>query len=508
MRTPGVRKNWVFAGAHGVCRRTFAAAGIIVAVLSSGEAQAFRTLSDLPEFSGAASGIRWEDARVPIHVNLEAPSGTSLEEWENGILAGLNVWSLVDCSGVVFDYRGITSEPAQYGDLRNTVQWVGAGWATYGFDPNAAAVTDLRVEEVGDSWRIVEADVYINGEHFTWTTAETAAGVDRSIVSVMAHEGGHLLGLAHPCEIDPTDGAPDCSEEFPADATMYPYYDPAQNSLSDDDITGVCSLYAGADCGNSGCESGLFCTPSGCQPLCGGRVCTENESCVDEVCVFATDACDGDTCQQSSSCARDVDCGEDSSCVEGFCTPGSGEDGDPCSSARECAGGACTADGYCSTTCATANECGTDETCDARQSACVSNKQPYGAVCSESDECIGDECLDGFTDEPVCTRRCGEGHASCPAGWLCDLVEGRAVCTPLEAGGGGVQCSVSRPTSRTDGGLAALGCLLGLAAAARFRARSRRRLVRTTGRCSSQSMANRSAAAGTRVGGTSCGGTQ
>src|SRR6185503_12265255 len=103
--------------------------------------------------------------------------------------------------GPVFGYGGNTYVHASAADSENTIEWVSSGWATRGFDPQAAAVSDVQfAKSDAGGWQIVEADLYINGENFTWGLAGDNGHGTRDLYSVLTHEAGHLIGLLHPCE--------------------------------------------------------------------------------------------------------------------------------------------------------------------------------------------------------------------------------------------------------------------------------------------------------------------
>jgi hypothetical protein len=61
---------------------------------------------------------------------------------------------------------------------------------------------------------------------------------------VLAHELGHALGLAHPCEIIGENGAPLCTST--PMSLMHPRYDPRAFALTEDDDEGTCWLYPDA----------------------------------------------------------------------------------------------------------------------------------------------------------------------------------------------------------------------------------------------------------------------
>jgi hypothetical protein len=239
---------------------------------------------------------------------------------------------------------------------------------------------------------------------------------------------------------------------------MYPFYEPVQTELLEDDYAGICHLYP--ECEVSGCGEGFSCTPEGCRLECGDTQCTADEYCVE------------------GSCLSSAECELAGCFVE---TP---EWLVGCEATAECPDGLCSEDGSCAIACASDDDC-------ARGAACVFSEDPdvsgycdtsplkaLGEACQESTQCADGECLSGARGQPLCTRTCGERERSCPVDWSCDDVDGRSVCVPPRAPRG---CSVRAvaTSERPHSWLAALPLLL---VAWRKRGSARRR--RSKGFCS------------------------
>jgi hypothetical protein len=164
----------------------------------------------------------------------------------------------------------------------NVVYWVEAGWkSNRKFDPMAAAITTVFfVEKKGDSrdGRILDADMELNGEFFTWSSNGGAGKTD--IDNTVTHELGHVMGLDHPC-YDPNstlprpkdsegNAVPDCSTVIGSskpeyltirDSTMYNFAEPGETkkrSPEADDIKGICNFYPTAS------------DPGTCEQVCYG----------------------------------------------------------------------------------------------------------------------------------------------------------------------------------------------------------------------------------------------
>lgn len=130
--------------------------------------------------------------------------------------------------------------------------------AEYSSAGNTLALTTLTFNV--QSGEIYDADIEINGE---LTISTSDAGVTNDLQSILTHEIGHFLGVAH---------SPDSS------ATMFSSYEPgsiAMRDLAPDDINAVCSIYKPERTGLPACDPtprhgyGEFCsipapTPDGC----------------------------------------------------------------------------------------------------------------------------------------------------------------------------------------------------------------------------------------------------
>ncbi|HEX2568485.1 MAG TPA: MopE-related protein [Polyangia bacterium] len=170
--------------------------------------------------------------------------------------------------------------------------------------------------------------------------------------------------------------------------------------------------------GNLVCRNG-FCVP----PQCGGRLCTDDETCVNNTCV---DKCTQIRCPQGQICVRGGRCVEDSCYGRG------------CPTGQVCRSGACEADPCLDKSCAA------DEFC--RDGLCVRTCEgvycPAGQSCQNgacvADPCGGKVCVQGEVCQagangPSCVRdpclnvSCGRGRV-CQAGTCVDDPCGGVTC--------------------------------------------------------------------------------
>lgn len=431
----------------------FPALAVIVSVAGySAPALAYRTGHDLPELSSTAR-VRWHANEIHFEFNQNVPQELRIGDVMQSIADEFSEWSSLKCSVPYFQSDGPVARDATRGDGHNTIQWVYQGWTARGFKADSEALTDVQYARQGSGdWEIVEADLYLNAESFTWALGGSSDPSVRDLHSVALHEAGHAIGLLHPCEPDGSDGAPKCSSDpsFAA-TTMYPlYYSP--RVLSADDEAGACFLYPAGDCGTA------------CTPPCGDALTVERCGC-------------------ASLCGVDAgmqipfrfDAGSDARASKAK----AGGAGDPCGEGLDCSSGVCL-DGECSRTCRTNSECASSQRCDPQGGYCVGPGKKLGQTCATADECVGGECVAGTENGSVCSRPCGSGDPACPDSWFCQAISGRQVCTPpvmVATGGSGCALSSSPNLSTSSpqlcAALVAAGTLFG--GSRRRRARRRRR---------------------------------
>lgn len=274
-----------------IATRTLAIASgcALTALVAPSTASAFRTASDTAEFATAGK-VRWAEDTIHYVLHADGAPGLSAAVIEPVMLDALRAWSDVSSARLSFDYLGTSSDPSERGDATNTMEWVRSQWSARGFSPDQAAATDVQYAELpSGEWQIVEADIYLNAEHFSWTINATVGADSRDVLTVLRHEAGHALGLLHVCELDPAAGAPDCENnpEFES-SVMHPSYTVGLSGLSLDDQEGVSHLYSHTpiedtrDCQSGSCSAGGYCGQR-CESqadCADGAVCDEQATCV------------------------------------------------------------------------------------------------------------------------------------------------------------------------------------------------------------------------------------
>ncbi len=404
----------------------------------------------------ASSRPTWCEA-VPYGLGTpSADLGAATTESE--VRRGMEDWTRVACTGLTTRWNGrISGSRAGDADGVSMIGWVESGWTE---SSSAIGVT-------GPRWNyrncIVEADMRMNGVHYTWTTSP-GYGSRVNAYSIVLHEGGHYYGLGHSND---------------RNATMYFAYSGGVSSLNADDETGICTLYPGdgsppspecmrdTDCGSAA----LQCRDGSCVPRPGdGSVCSP---CTDSSqCGGANDYClqypDGNG-YCGKMCNGPADCGGDA-CVN---VSGVGQcvrvvSGRPTCTEGEGGGGG--AGG-----CRRDTDCAADQVCGAtgRCEAAPPSLKGLGASCGGADECRSGLCVPGPDGSPFCSASCdGMAPGSCPSGFYCDGDAtgtcGEGLCMPGGAGSGTMGASCERDTDcaslMCSGGVCASPCIPGGAA--------------------------------------------
>lgn len=147
------------------------------------------------------------------------------------------------------------------GPNENVVYWVESGWRHGAQAAGITTVFFIDAEGNKEDGRILDADIELNGEYFSFTTTGDIRKTD--LENALVHEMGHMMGLDHTCDDGqrnpvPLDNSgnviPSCSlRNLPAvvtEATMYNFTaagETKKRSPEAGDIAGICETYPLAD---------------------------------------------------------------------------------------------------------------------------------------------------------------------------------------------------------------------------------------------------------------------
>ena len=192
-----------------------------------------------PEDDDCGTVLQWRQPCVAFAVQKDASRQVTLAEMTKTAKSAFAAWTSIDCGGgshptiEVDDFGTVTCgkvEYNQHGGNANVIVFRDESWPhmneSAGTTDTIALTTVTYDVTKGD---IFDADMEINSFQNQFTTDDTVVDVD--LLSVMTHEAGHFLGLAH---------------SSAKAATMVPNYDGGTKNLrypQDDDQQAICSAY-------------------------------------------------------------------------------------------------------------------------------------------------------------------------------------------------------------------------------------------------------------------------
>ena len=216
------------------------------AATSTGVALVLACLVGGPARGYEVNGKHWDSMPIPYYVNVaSAPDFGDGSSAFDVVQSATEIWHDVGCADASFLRLGDTTAGFE-ADGQNTIFWIKDVWP---FGDAAAGATLWIPTEEGQPY---EVDLALNAVNFEWTVGGADATVTDVVdpTSVIAHELGHWLGLAHTADVH---------------ATMYQAMLPnaAQTTLAGDDKLAICTIYPSgvAECANDwDCGGGYACT--------------------------------------------------------------------------------------------------------------------------------------------------------------------------------------------------------------------------------------------------------
>jgi len=290
---------------RGALRALVIAGALIAASLSARMAQAYVRSENME-----GKQLYWSSSCETVTIYLNGFTAMTPDEVAKSIGAAAAAWGpdSVTCPAATSDggnghpYFEILPQLATGGsapDIRTPDGKNSIVFETTNFDGPSNGFAYTSVSK-GSDGRIVEADIAINavpGSGFEWANLDPGApsGGHLPLVdlqTVMTHEFGHFLGLAHTCATT-TSGAGDDENDAPISGTdylgqpipscddsgvpqfaavMWAYIDDgssAKRVLSTDDARGVCAIYPAAQdphsCTQNLPDDGCGCATDGAQ---------------------------------------------------------------------------------------------------------------------------------------------------------------------------------------------------------------------------------------------------
>ncbi len=246
---------------------------LAVITLAAGEASAYcRTAvcgeevgkrCEPPEPDDCGIAIAWPTACVGYSVQRDASDQVELAAVTDLAARAFATWTAATCGGqpvgiAASDLGPVTCDQQEFDQESKNQNLIVFRDSSWPYGPGALALT--TVTYALDTGEIRDGDIELNSKHASFTTSD--GDVDVDLLSILTHEAGHFLGMAH----SPV-----------TDATMQTDYPPKSISLRTleaDDVAGICAVYPPG--GTAACDP---------EPLNGlGDECGEAASAGDDGC--------------------------------------------------------------------------------------------------------------------------------------------------------------------------------------------------------------------------------
>jgi hypothetical protein len=210
-----------------------------------------------PEGGGPLPQLFWRNQCVTFNLNRAGSpaSHISLDDARRVATDAFSLWSTAACAGggspsILATEGPVVDCNAASQAHNNPIIFRDTGWTSTDA-ANTLGYTTLTVDL--DNGEILGAEIEINTENHIVTLASPPPQGAYDLSSILAHEAGHFLGLAHSAD---------------SNALMYAYYHSAANGLQPDDVAGICSIYA-PDGSRSTATGVIAATSCNQQPLLG-----------------------------------------------------------------------------------------------------------------------------------------------------------------------------------------------------------------------------------------------
>jgi MYXO-CTERM domain-containing protein len=180
--------------------------------------------------------LYWKNACVGYDLQKNASRYVTLQQAESAIATAFSQWTGAECtpshpSIAVNDLGPVDCNRVQYNmssGNQNVIIFRDDDWPYHDIN-NTLALTTVTFDS--DTGEIYDADMEINTAQHVPTVADPIPRNGYDFLSIVTHETGHFLGLAHSGDTN---------------ATMYAHYtlgSTNMRNLTSDDTSGICTIY-------------------------------------------------------------------------------------------------------------------------------------------------------------------------------------------------------------------------------------------------------------------------
>jgi hypothetical protein len=191
--------------------------------------------------TSTGDAVSWDRRCIPWHLNNRGTPDVSLDAARRAVQRSFSTWQNVDCSDLELTEQGLTNiEMVGFRpDLENVnvVLWREEGeWAHSSMIIGLTTVTYCERAEgslCAYSGLVLDADIELNGEVFTFTTSQVLGRTRYDIRNTVTHEVGHFIGFDHSTDVQ---------------STMFASAPPGETqkaTLAVDDENALCETYPG-----------------------------------------------------------------------------------------------------------------------------------------------------------------------------------------------------------------------------------------------------------------------
>lgn len=226
-------------------RRAVGAAAFLLAAASPVTARAFcrTTTEPVPASYSPTRGcftqglpLFWKNQCISYSMNQAASARTTLAQASQAMQQAFSTWMAASCDagkvGITISATApVVCDEVRYnqeGPNQNVIVFRDDGWP-YSDPNNTLGLTTVTFN--ADDGEIFDVDMEINSSGNNLSVGDPVPVNGYDLLSVVTHEAGHFLGLAHATD---------------ARATMYASYKPGTTSLrsiTTDDAEGLCAIY-------------------------------------------------------------------------------------------------------------------------------------------------------------------------------------------------------------------------------------------------------------------------